>query len=56
MTTLRNAIAHAMADGSYDYEKTGQPQEHHFKAADRVIARLKQLSHTMDLNVEFNHA
>lgn len=51
---IRNTLAHAIADGSYDYEKTGKPQEHQYKAADRIVARLKQESlRGVDLNKEF---
>lgn len=51
---LRNTIAHEIATGGYDYEKTGIPQEHQYKAADRIIARLKQESlQGADLNKEF---
>jgi len=51
---MRELIAHALADGSYAYEKTGRPEEHHYKAADRVISKLKQASYIADLNLEFN--
>lgn len=46
---IKETIAHAMADGSYDYEKTGKPQEHHYKAAERVIQRLKKIGYTNNI-------
>jgi hypothetical protein len=55
MFNLRNFLAHAMADGSYDYEKTGEPQSHHYAAADRIINKAKhKLKGNPDLCIDFN--
>lgn len=56
MFNLRNFLAHAMADGSYDYEKTGEPQGHHYAAADRIINKAKQKLLSVDFNKEICEA
>lgn len=53
MMDLRGIIAHALADGSYDYEKTGKPQAYHYSMAERVIARLTKLAGDNNLSLEF---
>lgn len=47
--TILDTIAHAIADGSWDYEKTGKPERDHYLKAERVIAALRKVGYTRNI-------